>query len=171
MSARKSSRKGRTVTRQPADASEQSIAKTASRDIDTIGSVELTQVIEAFHGPLPRPADLDAYEQAVTSAGDRIIEMAENQNTHRIAQEDLALRANIRIGTRSQWFSLVVVIVGMGLATYLATIDRLAMGGVFAFFSLAELALHIYTQWRRLNDPEAATQKPPADVPPVVDDS
>ena len=171
MSARKSSRTGRTVTRQPADASEQSIAKTASRNLDTIESMELTQVIEAFHGPLPRPADFNAYEQALTGAGDRIIKMAEKQNTHRIAQEDLALRANILIGTRSQWFSLVVVIVGMGLATYLTAIGRLAMGGVFAFFSLAELALHIYTQWRRLNQPEAAKQKPPADVPPVVDDT
>lgn len=171
MSARKSSRKGRTVTRQPADASEQSIAKTASRDIDTIGSVELTQVIEAFHGPLPRPADLNAYEQAVTSAGDRIIKMAENQ-THIGSPKKIWLCAPTSVSARevsgsrsssslSAWDSQPT----------LRRIDRLAMGGVFAFFSLAELALHIYTQWRRLNDPEAATQKPPADVPPVVDDS
>lgn len=42
------------------------------------------------------------------------------------------------------------------------------MGGVFAVSALAELALHIYTHLRRLNNPPAAARTPPVDIPPVV---
>ena len=168
MSARRSNRRGRSGVRPPTEPSERSVAKTAPHDIDTIASVESIQQIDAFFGPLPRPDDYAAYEQTMTGAADRIMTMAENQNTHRIRQEERSLDANIRISTRSQWFSLVIVMVGMGLAAYLAAIDQLVMGGVFAVSALAELALHIYTHLRRLNNPPAAARTPPVDIPPVV---
>jgi uncharacterized membrane protein len=47
-------------------------------------------------GPLPAPQDLFAYDQYLPGTADRIIAMAEREQAHRMNQEDMQTRADIR---------------------------------------------------------------------------
>lgn len=46
---------------------------------------------EVFHGPLPHPRHLEAYERITPGAADRIIKTAETEQSHRHAWEDRSL--------------------------------------------------------------------------------
>lgn len=45
----------------------------------------------SFRGPLPPPSVLSEYNQVVDNGAERIMKMAENQSTHRIELEKLAI--------------------------------------------------------------------------------
>lgn len=58
--------------------------------------------IEATNGPLPPPSMLAGYEEVLSGAADRIVLMAESQQTHRHAIERMVISSNIaneRLGT------------------------------------------------------------------------
>ena len=78
-------------------------------------------------GPIPDPADLEQYDRISPGAADRIIRMAETQATHSQAMERDSLQANIaahkeavKLQRRGQYSAVLIVLVGMGLATYSA---------------------------------------------------
>ncbi len=51
--------------------------------------------VQAFSGPVPSPEVLDKYEKILPGAADRIITMAELEQSHRHECENKALRQNI----------------------------------------------------------------------------
>jgi uncharacterized membrane protein len=121
----------------------------------------VTERFEAFVGPLPHPDHYAAYEQTLTGAADRILAQAEQQSSHRQAQEAIELRARIDARARGQWFAFIVALTSLGLGAFLATTGLSALGTIVVTFGLAELGITIYMKVRRILHPEDESASPP----------
>lgn len=73
------------------------------------GAIAVTH--ERFAGPLPPPALLGEYEQALPGLAERIVTMAENEGNHRRAVENRLLRLS-ELGLFSGFILSLVAIVG-----------------------------------------------------------
>ncbi len=71
-------------------------------------------------GPLPDPAELEAYNSVIPNGADRIMKMAEAQSAHRIELEKSVIGSQQRQGTCGQVFGLIIGLTGLSLATYAA---------------------------------------------------
>lgn len=106
-----------------------------------------------YSGPLP-PADQFAqYEQARVGAADRILALAENEQSNRHELErrqidlvDQQLQRDSAERRRAQWMSFAVILLGIGLLSLLAWNERAtgplgwvltSVGGVGAFAAAA----------------------------------
>ena len=93
------------------------------------GSVIATQM-ESFSGPLPHPAILQRYDEAVPGAADRIIAMAEREQRHRISMEQTSMEKSLQIAKVGQWLGFILLLLLIGVATYLTATGFAVVGGV-----------------------------------------
>jgi len=74
---------------------------------------------EFFQGPLPRPADLAQYEQALPGAAERILRQFEEQSSHRRALEAKVVDSNVASERRgiyaATWVTSLFVVGGFAL--------------------------------------------------------
>lgn len=71
--------------------------------------------IEATNGPIPPPSMLAGYEKALPGGADRIVSMAESQQSHRHEIEKMVIASNIaneRLGTIAGGLLAVLGLVG-----------------------------------------------------------
>ena len=75
------------------------LAKSKDKNLDSpiaeIVRAEMKQM-EAFSGPLPRPADFREYEDIMPGAANRIMELAEREAAHRHATDNFRLKTESR---------------------------------------------------------------------------
>ena len=91
------------------------------------------------HFLLPPPAILEAYEQMAPGATERLIEMAESEQTHRHKWEDRALRAYVWSNRLGMIFGSLVAISIVLATIYLASLgdNKTALAiAAFGFLSL-----------------------------------
>ena len=105
-------------------------------------------------GPLPPPSDLAQYEQISLGFADRIMSMAEREQTHRHKDTDDRLVIQGKLAKRGQIFgfilSLVIILGGLGLVW----MDKPTSGFVAILAGIATVAgPFIYSRLRK---------KPPA---------
>ena len=74
--------------------------------------------VEFRRGPLPDPADLEAYNKIIPNGADRILKMAEAQSAHRIEIEKVVICSQQKQATRGQWFGLTIGLYGLSLGAY-----------------------------------------------------
>lgn len=97
----------------------------------------------SYQGPLPPPDLLAGYERACPGSADRIVKMAEEEAQHRRSIESAIVRAQeneskgeFAEARRGQICALLVVLVTVGAAVYLAAIGQataasiMGVGGV-----------------------------------------
>ncbi|MBQ6567450.1 MAG: DUF2335 domain-containing protein [Treponema sp.] len=70
-----------------------------------------------FIGPIPPPEMLKGYYSLKEEYADKIIKMAEENNSANIELEKKALEGNIRINSRAQVFAFIIVLLGYGMAS------------------------------------------------------
>ncbi|MGA9509161.1 MAG: DUF2335 domain-containing protein [Candidatus Sulfotelmatobacter sp.] len=78
-------------------------------------STELRIQSAAFSGPLPPPDALERYNQILPGAAERIIAMAENQQSHRQGLEKHVIHSNVeaqRLGTLLGFVVAMTVVIG-----------------------------------------------------------
>lgn len=90
-------------------------------------------------GPLPDPEALEQYDRIVPNGAERIMQMAENQAAHSHEMERSSLAANIDVHKSmvslqrsGQVAAVLVVVVGLSLATYAALNGHDWFGGAVA---------------------------------------
>lgn len=83
----------------------------------------VTSVVEKMHiGPLPPPEDLAAYEQLHSGSAERIIAMAEREQSHRHSMEQDWLKKQFRLqsgGQRLAFLALVVMLLVVAFTFYI----------------------------------------------------
>lgn len=84
----------------------------------------------SFNGPLPPPSLLEGYESTLPGAAERILRLAEKEQSHRQDWEMAALSAQRLDIRRGQWMGFALGIIGMVVAVILAIIDRPYIAGV-----------------------------------------
>ena len=73
----------------------------------------------SYSGPLPKPSDFAAYKDALPSAPERIMTMAEEEQTHRHTIEKELLKNANRENFLGQFLAFMLALVCLGVATYL----------------------------------------------------
>lgn len=95
---------------------------------------------EGWSGPVPRPADLAAYDQTLPGAADRILRMAEKSLDSQIATDKALAEGDVQAVKRGQWqywsvamtsLVLAFVVLALGLPAWAAAV--LASPAVFQF--------------------------------------
>jgi uncharacterized membrane protein len=100
-----------------------------------------------FSGPLPPPTILEAYNQIIPNGAERIMAMAERNQSHRHDIENRVVNGNLRAQPRGQWFAFTISLVaiggGIGLAAY--GMDAIAITSILTGLG-TPVGLFIYAQ-------------------------
>lgn len=93
------------------------------------GEVSLMQKAELYMGPLPAPDAFKQYEEALKGAANRILTMAEKEQSHQHKIREDRLSGTIKdagdrrkIETRGQWFAITFGLALVAAGFYLALI-------------------------------------------------
>ena len=93
-------------------------------------SSEITFTRVANIGPLPPAEQMVLYEKTLPGSADRIIKHSEIQRDHRIEMEKLDFPDKSRQYRRGQWFSFIIGLCGLGVATLLALMGHDWVAGI-----------------------------------------
>lgn len=77
-------------------------------------------VSQHFEGPLPAPADFAAYKETLPSAPERILKMAEDEQSYRHKINKKVVNFGLIESILGMCFALLIGLVGIGAAVYLA---------------------------------------------------
>jgi len=104
----------------------------------SILSSEIT-FTRTFIGPLPCAEEMALYEKTHSGSAERIIAMAENQQTHRIEMEkmDFPIRnCQFKMG---QWFIFIIGICGLGITALLALMGHDWVAGIIGTVTIGTI--------------------------------
>ncbi len=106
-------------------------------------------VRESHRGPLPSAKEFQRYDQALPGAADRILAMAEREQTHRHAIEHHVVTEDVRLKKRSPWFAFVALCAMLAVVGYIAYLGHptsaTALGGGVL---IGVVALFLGQRWR-----------------------
>ena len=103
----------------------------AANDIESSpdnDQVTTTEVSLSYRAPLPPPAMLAGYEQALPGSADRIVTMAENQAQHRQTLEMAALHSDIQRSHAGLFMGFIVALAFLGGSVFLIASGKQAAG-------------------------------------------
>ena len=86
---------------------------------------------QSFRGPLPPPEVLAEYEKAHTGSIERIFQMAEKEQNHRIESEKYLIQSPMKLSGRGQIFGFIIAILGVGVSYLLISQGSTITGSVF----------------------------------------
>jgi len=84
--------------------------------------------LASFSGPLPPPAQLFQYNEAIPNGAERIMAMAERQSAHRERLETRVVNGNVANQTRGSYFAFIIMLVAILCGSYLIHEGRNAAG-------------------------------------------
>lgn len=87
---------------------------------------------EYFSGPIPPPDVFRKYEETLPGSADRILKMAEAQQTHRIGLENQAISEQLVSNKRGQIFGFIICIVILCVSMLFAYCGMKVFSGVLA---------------------------------------
>jgi uncharacterized membrane protein len=123
--------------------------------------------IERHRGPLPRPQDLQEYDNVVPGAAERIIRMAEKQSTHRQELERKVVFGDSRRAFCGLWVGGFVVLCVLAGAVYLIDRGHDVAGAIIAGIDVVGLvSVFIYGTVSRRTEriKKSATMQEPSDT-------
>jgi uncharacterized membrane protein len=107
------------VTESTAD--DPAISQEEGGELDPEGRQLIAQITASrFSGPVPPPAVLGQYEEILPGSAERILSMAENEQSHRHYYDNGLLG----LFTRGQWFAFILGLAAIGAGTYLLSIGQ-----------------------------------------------
>lgn len=109
--------------------------------------------VQAHEGPLPSPSVLKAYEAICPGAMDRILQLAEREQQHRLDCEQQALSANIddakaerAAECRGQWQAFVLCFASIASGVILALLGQPIPGSLLAGATMLGVAAVFITR-------------------------
>ncbi len=109
----------------------------------------------SFSGPLPPPELLARYNDVVPNGAERIMQMAEHQQTHRQDLEKTVIGGNVQSEKRGQYMGLTIAVLVLLLGFYLALIGRQIAGSVFVGVDLVGLvSVFVLGKWSQTRELE-----------------
>jgi len=103
----------------PAQTLEDLLAQIVADRIQQNEAQTIKAVYQQFSEPIPPPQILSAYEQVQAGFAERIVAMAEKEQSHRQGLETQALTASIPIQKRGQTFALLLSLLILSLSGFL----------------------------------------------------
>lgn len=101
----------------PEQAIETMIAEIVAEKVQEERSMQA--LYQQFSGPIPPPQVLSGYDQIQAGFAERIVSMAEKEQTHRHGLELQALNSSISIQKRGQFFALLLSLLILTISGFL----------------------------------------------------
>jgi len=128
---------------------------------------------EQYSGPIAHPRIIAGYERYLSGSADRILTMAEQQQSHRMKLEDRGQAAAIQRDKRAMYlgFVLALVMMGISLAVILSGFSLEGFGMIATcVVSLAGVFLYSHrSTLHELREKREALEKP--SLPPELSDN
>ena len=105
-------------------------------------------------GPLPVPEDLGQYNNIIENGAERIMQMAERNQAHRISQDATSLHAEIRLAQTGQILGFLLAVSLIAVGAWTAFIGQAPVS--IAIFSTTVVGLAATFVWRKKSEPEPA---------------
>ena len=103
------------------------------KKMEILHSISSFSIHQRSHsGPLPDAETLIKYDSVIPNGADRIMKMAEIQQSHRMNMEDIVIRSQSNQSKLGQIFGLIIGIIGILSGTYLASKGEATVGGIIA---------------------------------------
>jgi len=122
-------------------------------------------------GLLPEPTELAAYNEIIPNGADRIMIMAEAQNSHRLNLETTVVGSQQKQEERGQWFGLIIALFFGSCGLYAAINGQPWFGGVISGTTLVSLVgVFVYSKrksQKELSDKRQSSMTPPTPVSPA----
>ena len=83
-------------------------------------------------GPLPSPEIMQGYEKVVLGAAERILQMAEKQQSHRMGEETKMIDSEIADSKRGMVFAFILCILALAVSAMIAVFSKSTGGYVVA---------------------------------------
>lgn len=110
----------------------------------------------SFSGPLPPPDFLRQYDAVVPGLADRIVRMAEKQETHRHGLEKQVVAAEIKRAYLGMASGLLVALFGLTIGGILLYHEKVVVGSIFAGGTLVSIVgVFVYGVGQRRKEREA----------------
>ena len=85
-------------------------------------------IAQSHSGPLPAPRDFANYDRALPGAAERILAMAENEQTHRHGIEDNLVARELGFKVRGQLFAFIGLLVMLGAVLAMSVMGHATAG-------------------------------------------
>lgn len=102
-------------------------------------SIGITQITKTHSGPLPDPQDLEHYDKVIPNGAERIMAMAEKEQSFRHTYSDKIAKRQLNQISRGQWFGLLIAIIGIGGGIFLSYLGKETTGLTTIIVSMASL--------------------------------
>ena len=102
-------------------------------------NVQIIQQLRHFSGPLPSPDNLLNYDKVTPGAANRIIEMAEKNQEHRLYINRVLAESDVKKSLRGQIFGFAIAAIAFTVATICAFLDQKEIGMASIGFSLVSI--------------------------------
>lgn len=110
----------------------------------------------AFSGPLPPPSMLGQYDSIQDGFADRIVSMAESEQSHRQSLENKSVEAAIKTESRGQNYALAISLLIIAGALYLIDSGKEVSGSLLAGGTLTGLAYIFITGKKKDSDSDSS---------------
>jgi uncharacterized membrane protein len=124
---------------------------------------ELTtiQMSKEFSGPIPPPETLAHYNTVLPGAAERILAMAEKQQTHRQDLERRVIFSNTRSQTRGTYLGFAIALTAILSGVFLIYIGREVTGIASIIGALAAL-VGVFVYGKQAQKKDLSEKKPPS---------
>jgi uncharacterized membrane protein len=95
--------------------------------------------MSSFSGPLPSPESVAEYNRHIPNGADRIMSMAEQQQSHRMQIEKTAVTRQFNQSSTGQWMGFIIGIVVVLIAAYLGVNGERVLAGILGGGDLVAL--------------------------------
>jgi uncharacterized membrane protein len=127
----------------------QEIVLAAKREVKTV----------IRQGPLPAPEDLEAYNNIIPGAAERILQMAEKEQSFVHNHTEINSKERYSGIKRAQIFALIIVFALLGTTAYLGYIGQGVPAGIVGGTSLVAVSQIIVKQWINPSDNKSDNNK------------
>jgi uncharacterized membrane protein len=136
------------------------MAPNSPQRADRNRNVRVTAAAYSFSGPLPPPELLARYNDVVPNGAERIIKMAENQQTHRQDLERTVVHGNVASEKRGQWMGLTIATLVLACGVFLVATGHPISGSTISIADVASLA-GVFVYGKRAQRQELDRKKEP----------
>lgn len=99
----------------------------------------------SFKGPLPPPALFGHYEEILVGSAERILKLAEKEQSHRHGWEKDVLNAQKANTKRGQWLGFLIGLAGLTSAVICALLDKPVVATVSVVVVIAGIIASYFT--------------------------
>lgn len=111
-----------------------------------------------YQGPIPPPALLYEYSDAVENGAERVLQLVERESAHIQSQERIALAAQVSIVKRGQIFAFVIAVASLGGAVFVVPAS-VALASGFLVSGVGTLAVAFLNMLRSQTPPGKSVKK------------